>query len=519
MDSQDHQIHELQEEIERLKRQQEALLSELSSLKDQLLWLRRKVFGKMSEKKLPLDSAQLSLFDQAEMMSDKEKAQLAKDVQEAEAEITRTIKVKTAPSRRKLEMDNLPVVPEHIYPEGSTDAEGNLKPEYVEIGTEVSSRLERIPARIYIARIIRHKVMLKSESSLYPEERAIITPEMPLMPVSKCMAGASMLTDIVIGKFVYHLPFYRIIQQYRESGFEVSDSTIGGWYEATIDQLKVLYDLLRQKILSSEYVQIDESVIPVIDDEKHRTRKGYEWVVRDGITGDVMFYYDRGSRAARVALELLGNYRGCAQSDGYEVYEQFERLEGITMYGCWAHARRKFTDSLDENRAMATEAICYIRKLYAVESEADDLNLDTEGRMRLRQKKSYPVIGTFEKWMMDNYPKVLPSSRIGRAIAYTYTLLPRLSRYVNDGRVNIDNNLVENAVRPLALGRKNYLFCGNDASAYRAAIAYSLISTCKAAGVDPREWMEDVLKKLPYYKKDGKDLTCLLPRIWKTAHE
>ena len=120
----------------------------------------------------------------------------------------------------------------------------------------------------------------------------------------------------------------------------------------------------------------------------------------------------------------------------------------------------------------------------------------------------------FERWMQANYPKVSLQSRMGRAIAYTYSLLPRLSRYVNDGRINIDNNLIENAVRPLALGRKNYLFCGNDASAYRAAIVYSLIGTCKAAGVEPRVWMEDMLRQIPYYERDGRDLTELLPRRW-----
>jgi hypothetical protein len=189
-------------------------------------------------------------------------------------------------------------------------------------------------------------------------------------------------------------------------------------------------------------------------------------------------------------------------------------MEGITLYGCWAHGRRKYCDALEENKALATEAICYIRKLYKVEDEADKAGLTPDERCEKRQKESYPIILTFEKWMMDHYPEVLPQSRIGKAIAYTYSLLPRLSRYVNDGRINIDNNLIENSIRPLALGRKNYLFCGNDASAYRAAIVYSLIGTCKAAGVEPREWLEDVLKKIPYYLRDNRDMTELLPRTW-----
>ena len=151
------------------------------------------------------------------------------------------------------------------------------------------------------------------------------------------------------------------------------------------------------------------------------------------------------------------------------------------LFGCWAHTRRKFTEALDENKVLATQALCHIGKLYKIESEADEAGLSIEERKEKRIWESYPVILEFERWMQDAYLKVLPKSRTGKAIEYTFSLLPRLSRYINDGRVNIDNNLIENAIRPLALGRKNYLFCGNDALAYRAAIVYSLIGTCKSA--------------------------------------
>lgn len=181
--------------------------------------------------------------------------------------------------------------------------------------------------------------------------------------------------------------------------------------------------------------------------------------------------------------------------------------------------RRKFVDALNENNRLATEALCFIRKIYKVESDADKAGLNADERKEQRLKISYPTIRLFETWMKETYLKVLPNSKMGDAIEYTYSLLPRLSRYVNDGRINIDNNLIENAIRPLALGRKNYLFCGNDASAYRAAIVYSLISTCKAVDVDPRTWMEDVLRKIPYYQRDQRDLAELLPFNWKNRYE
>ena len=493
--------------------------AEIKKLSDTLLWLRRKVFGKMSEKNLPLDPDQLLLFEQ-EHLTDEERARLDKEVEAAEQQMTKTITVKVKPSRRDLDTTGLPTEVIDIYPDGTTDENGKLKDEYVEIGTDESSRLEHIAAKTYLKKTVIHKVMLKSDSNnKTPEDRRIICARLPLAPVNRCMAGASVLADIIIGKFMYHLPFYRQIQQYKESGITISDSTMGGWYEAAVEKLKHLYDILRQHILQSEYIQIDESVLPVIDSEKHKARKGYEWCVRDAIRGAVMFYYDRGSRGGKVAREILGAYKGAVQCDGYDAYDQFEKNDNITVYGCWAHARRKFVDALNENNRLATEALCFIRKIYKVESDADKAGLNADERKEQRLKISYPTIRLFETWMKETYLKVLPNSKMGDAIEYTYSLLPRLSRYVNDGRINIDNNLIENAIRPLALGRKNYLFCGNDASAYRAAIVYSLISTCKAADVDPRTWMEDVLRKIPYYQRDQRDLAELLPFNWKNRYE
>ena len=508
----------LLEEIDKLRQDKAALISRVSSLEQSLYWLRKKVFGRMSEKSLPLDPNQLFLFSK-EAMSSMEISRMEDEVRKSDEEITRTIKVKEKPSRKPLDTSSLPVEVVDLYPEGTTDGEGRLKDDFIEIGKEESSRLERVPAKVYILKTVRHKVIRKSDMEKYPEERQILIHPLPLVPVSKCMEGSSVLTDIIIGKFMYHLPFYRLIQQYRESGIIISESTMCGWYEMAVEKLRLLYNLLKQKILSSEYIQVDESVIPVLDNEKHKARKGYEWCVRDGITGDVMFHYDRGSRSGMVARELLGCCRGIVQCDGYAAYEQFEQMKGITLVGCWAHVRRKYVDALEENRTLATPAIHYIGRLYKVESDAGEAGLTAEERKEKRIHESYPLILEFEKWLQDAYLRVLPKSRMGKAIEYTYALLPRLSRYVNDGRIEIDDNRIENAIRPLALGRKNYLFCGNDASAYRAAIVYSLIATCKSAEVDPRIWMEDVLSKIPYYERDEKNMEELLPRNWAKSNQ
>ena len=231
----------------------------------------------------------------------------------------------------------------------------------------------------------------------------------------------------------------------------------------------------------------------------------------------INFHYDLGSRTQETSRKLLYGYKGAIQTDGYNAYDQFARNKNIISLGCWAHARRKWADSLEEDKTKASEALVYINKLYHIETEAKEQNLSYDELKEKRQKEAYPIIRTFEKWMLDTAHKVLPSSRIMKAIKYTYPLLPRLSQYVNDGRYQIDNNLVENVIRPLAISRKNFLFCGNHDAAIRASIVFSLIGTCKALDINPREWMQDVLEHISEYDNGQKDIAELLPNNWKQS--
>ena len=311
-----------------------------------------------------------------------------------------------------------------------------------------------VPAQMYVRRIIRHKLVLKSNLQIKePERKAFEMAPLPVMPLPKCMASESLLTDIILQKFFYHMPFYRVIQKYKELGVKISDSTMNDWYAATCEKLKLLYDILGREVLSRDYIQVDESTLPVIDNEKHRAVKGYMWCVRAVEGNLVVFHYDMGSRSHETARKLLRGYRGTIQTDGYGAYDQFESDPHIQVIGCWAHARRKWSDALDEDKRTASEALAYINKLYHVENEAKEAGISGEALKEKRQKESYPVILQFEKWMYETVTKTSRNSRIGKAISYTLPLLPRLSRYVNDGRFCIDNNLVENAIRPLALGR------------------------------------------------------------------
>jgi len=513
------EISTLKEENQRLressKSKDDAIAGKderIANLENQLYWLRKKIFGKMSEKNLPLDPSVLAeptLFD--DQMSNQEKKDLEDAVERENEEISKIIAVKSSERkvRKPIDTTKLEVKEEHIYP----DVEN--KEEYTELPSEITDTLVHIPGQIYIRRVIRHKLVLKSHLQIEtPDRRPFEISPLPAMPLEKCMASESLLTDIIIQKFLYHLPFYRVIQKYKELNVTISDSTINDWYAATCEKLKLLHDKLKSEVLKKDYIQVDESTLPVIDNEKHRAVKGYMWCTRAVESNMVVFNYDMGSRSYETARKLLRGYRGTIQSDGYGAYDQFENDPHIQVLGCWAHVRRKFVEALDEDKRRATEALVYINKLYHIESEAQEQGITGEALAKKRKEESYPLILTFERWMTDTVGRVAQNSRIGKAISYTYPLLPRLGRYVNDGKYRIDNNLVENAIRPLALGRKNYLFCGNHDAAIRAAIIYSLISSCKACGVDPRKWMEDVLPKITPYQTDKRDLAELLPNRW-----
>ena len=508
-------ITSLESNITTLETDVTKLESHISKLEYELTWLRKKLFGKMSERFINSDpdSRQLDIF--GEQLSDKEKEELEKAASQEQKLIASTLTTKTSRTPRKdISLENLRVEETVIDPEGINPEE------YVCIGSDVTNKLAYKPAEFYVKRIIRRKFALKNQSEQQSEGKerpTILIASLPESPIHKCMADTSLLTEIIIQKYLYHIPFHRQIARFTDLGVRISSSTVGDWFSQSCELLRPLYDHLRRRVLSTDYIQVDESTIPVIDNEKKRAVKGYLWVVRNPDNGEVFFHYDRGSRSEKTAMLLLHGFKGAIQSDGYQVYKRFEALEGKLMLGCWAHARRKFDEALAENKKLANEALLQIQSLYAVERQADETGATPEQRKELRRTKAYPILVTFEKWLYDNYKALLPQSRTAKAISYTYSLFPKLSRYHLDGRYRIDNNLVENAIRPLAIGRKNYLFCGNGEAAIRAAVMYSLLGSCKAAGVNPTEWLEDVISRIYSYSNGKGNLEELLPRLWRKS--
>jgi hypothetical protein len=260
-----------------------------------------------------------------------------------------------------------------------------------------------------------------------------------------------------------------------------------------------LADVLQRKVLSSFYLEADETPIRVLDrDKKGKTHRGYYWVYHDPLNNLVLFDY-REARGRDGPRELLKDFKGYLQTDGYSAYESFDNGK-IKLLHCMAHARRYFEQALDNDRPRAQHVIEQMQKLYAVERKARDESFSSEQRYQLRQQKSLPVLQQLHGWLKDNIMQVLPKSAMGQAIAYSLSRWEKLMIYASDGTLEIDNNLVENSIRPIALGRKNYLFAGSHDAARRAAVIYSLLGTCKLKAVEPFAWLRNVLDVIPDYK-------------------
>jgi transposase len=487
--------------------------NQILSLQQQVDYLKRKVWGKSSEKFIQSD-AQLRIldFDGLDLLPEEKDlaANAQVEIEEFKAKsLIKKEKTKAQPIRKPLP-ENLPRKEVHLYPEGMD--KGAINPAiWVELEPEVTEVLEREPAQFFVTRIIRHKFVLRDKSQ--DVASPVVTATMPALPISRSYAGATLLADLSIDKYVNHLPFYRQLQMFQQLGISIPAATVNGWHQEVADLMRPVYYRIRELVLQTDYIQSDETTIPIINNEKHKTVKGYLWMVRAVMENLVFFHYDQGSRAQKVALELFRDYQGVIQSDGYAVYDMYENKKGVLPIGCWAHCRRKFTEALTEDKARAEYALEQIGLLYAVERRADEENLSYEERSDLRSRLSYPIMVVFEKWMVSEYPKVLPKGRIGKAIHYTYNAYHKLTRYHLDGRLKMDNNLAENAIRQVAMGRKAWLFCGNHDAAEDAAIMYTLFGCCKAHGVNFRDWLVYFLNHVHDYDNDySKSLDELLPQ-------
>jgi transposase len=471
-----------------LEAENQRLRSEVSQLKHELAQLKRLIFGAKSERFVPgSNEEQLTLFEEAPVET------------APEPEIVQAHVRKRKPVRQALP-DHLPR--EVIVIEPAVDRSGLKK-----IGEEVTETLNYHPARLTVTRRVRPKYV-------NPKTDEIVIAQLPARPIDKGIAEPSLLANVVIEKYVDHLPIYRQVQRFKREGIVLPRSTLEGWVASVANLLVPLHERLCELVLESGYIQADETPIAVQDpakaigNKKGKMHRGYYWVYHAPGEKLVVLDYQRG-RGRDGPVAFLQDYRGALQSDGYAAYDMFEKQ--VTAFNCWAHARRYFFEAQDNAKDLAEYALQEIGKLYAIEREIREAT--HEQRKQVRQERALPILNLFKQWLMQN--RSLPKSPWGKAVNYTLSRWDKLERYIEDGQIEIDNNLVENAIRPIALGRKNYLFAGSHDAAQRAAVIYSLMATCKKHDVNPQQWLSDVLARIPTHPH--KQIDELLPHLWHNS--
>lgn len=376
------------------------------------------------------------------------------------------------------------------------------------IGEEISEKLEFSPAVLKVLQHVRPKYACKS-----CEEGVKIAP-VPVVILPKSIATPGLLAHVLACKFEDHLPLYRQEQIWQRLGVELPRATLCNWVLKCGELLVPLVELLKEELLKRDYVHADETTVQVLkEDGKTATSKSYMWVyLTGGADKPILIYEYAPGRGGIFPTIFLEKFKGYLQTDAYGGYNSLRAREDIKVLGCMAHVRRKFVEIVkrSNNKGKAHVAVTYISKLYAVEKQARETNLTPDKIFELRQEKSKPILEKFKVFLDELVPKVPPKSVFGLAITYALNAWPSINIYLEDGRLNIDNNPVENKIRPFALGRRNWLFMGNMRGANSAATIFSLIESAKANGLEGYYYLRHILTKLPFCQTKD-DLRGLLP--------
>lgn len=450
----------------------------------------RMLYGSKRERFESVDSNQMKLpFEEYATKEEKEDETFV----EEKISYIRTKKKKKHKGRNPLP----PHLPEVVYVVEPTESTEGFK----KIGEERTEILEYAPANFFKLVIVRPKYALinqEEDIELDETKKQVIIGELPSRPIEKCLAGNRLLSSILIQKFEDHLPFYRQIKIFKRSEVDISQTTIDSWVSLLGDLFKPLYKMLIRETKAQTYLQADETTIKVLDNRlKGKTHQGYYWVYYSPLAKLVCVNYQEG-RSIEDARLFLEDYKGTLQTDGYNVYEHYYSKNNNTHLACWAHVRRKFDEAKEIDKKRASYALKEIQKLYLIEREI--MELSPKDKKKIRLDKALPIINNLGKWLVKEQKNVLPQYPIGKAIAYTINLWDSLSNYLYDGNYMIDNNLIENKIRPIALGRKNYLFAGSHNGATRSAMFYSFIGSCKINEINPMLWFEYVLENIQEWK-------------------
>ncbi len=473
--------------------------AEILYLKEQIDWFKRQIFGKKSERVVDANSEQLK-FDGFETTG-----QQKAETQTIPAHV-RKKRTSTGEDAIKLP-DDLPVETTVIdIPEEEKICKETGVP-LEKIGEEVSHKLAHRPGSYFLKRIVRPKYAHPSR-----EEKGIITAPMPDSLLPKCRADESLLADIITRKFVDHLPLYRIAEGFSRDQIFISRRLLSQWVVSVGLALRPLYVAMKERILKDDRLHIDESPVDLFDSPK--MTQGYMWVLVGGVGADPPyrlydFYEDRKHRHAE---EILGSYSGIIHSDKYGAYETYIRKNGNVWCPCFAHIRRKFYEAEMGDPALRIWVLEQIQQLFTIEEIA--WTLPPIERLQLRQIQAIPIIDA----LIDRIKKrliegvILPKSKFKEALGYFCSLIPYLKNYTQHASARLDNNPAERAIRPLAIGRKNWLFFGSVESGEAAATLLSLAQTCRALKINPRTYLEDVCRRIMGH--NAQKLHELLPDEW-----
>lgn len=466
--------------------------AQILKLQNELLQIKRMVFGKKSERFVSAPSEQLILEGLIQEEPVVEKV--------SSSQIAPSEKVKQKPVRKAIS-DSVSKVVEEIQPDGVDLSQ------YKFIGVEESSRLEMIEAKVINHITRRYKYVHKSSG-------AIIISDLPYRPFAKHLAGASVIAQIAVDKFNDGLPLHRQQKRFERAGVDVSYSTLCDWNKAGAEILRPLYEVQKKEILSSKYLMADESPYEVHNETKNKLHRGFHWVYYDPLAKNVFFNYQPG-RGTEGPKEILKNYKGFLQTDGYQVYDQFERNPDITLMNCMAHARRYFEQALNDNKSKAEYFLSRIQELYAVEKIIRENDFSDEEILSFRKEKSVPILLELKTWLDGEINTIQPKTPYGKAVAYSWQRWEKLSVYAHHAQLKIDNNPVENSIRPMVIARKNCLFAGSHDAADRSAIYFTFIITCRLHNINPYQWLLDVYNRIESTKPS--QLPELLPHRWKIA--
>jgi transposase len=476
----------------------------ITHLQEQLDWFKRQIFGKKSERVASdLDSSQMQLEGfEAENTQHKEQTQTVPAHQRRKPNRNGQDAITLDP--------NLPVKTIILdIPEEEKICKETGIP-LVHIGDETTHKLAHEPSSYYIKEIIRPKYA-------HPErpEDGVLTALLPDSILPKCRADDSLLAEIVVQKFADHMPLYRIVEQMDRVGVKISRKLLSQWVVRCGMALKPLYEVMVSLILKSENVFIDES--PVKLQAKGKCKTAYMWVIVGGNCSNPPYrVYDfRNNRRHDHVLDILQGYRGGLHSDKYAAYQTLAEKELITWFPCWAHIRRKFFDAESGDLSLRSWILRKIRYLFMLERVA--WARSPEERLRIRKEKEVPIIEELIKKIKTRLTQgdLLPKSKFREALGYFCGLIPYLKNYTKHAFARLDNNVAERAIRPLTIGRKNWLFFGSEDGGEAGAMLLSFVQTCRGLGINPREYLEDVFRRLMGHS--ARKLEELLPDQWLLA--